>query len=210
MSFVPYDILLQEATKESADYLKPHINKVIFLYQDTCHLWYKYIVQEATVDGLYAEFGVYDGKAINQFSAVNPKIKWYGFDSFYGLNENWTGGLFAKGHFSLNGQKPKVNNNVELVVGRFQDTLVPFLEKHKEPFAVLVIDCDTYESTKYILNTITKDRLVTGTIVCFDEYLGYPGWKFNEFKAWQEFCSINNIKYQYVIVSNWAVALKIL
>ena len=206
----PYEHLKQEAAREAAEYLKPHISKIIFLQEDMCNFWYQFIMQEATVDGLHAEFGVHTGNNINAFSALNPKIKWYGFDSFYGLNENWKGGLFAKGFFSLNGEKPKVNSNVELVVGTFQNTLVPFLQKHKEPFSVVYIDCDTYESTKHVLDAIGKDRLISGTIICFDEYFGYPGWKFNEFKAWQECCNENNIRYEYIIVSNWAVAVKIL
>jgi hypothetical protein len=61
-----------------------------------------------------------------------------------------------------------------------------------------------------VLDAIGKDRLISGTIICFDEYFGYPGWKFNEFKAWQECCNKNNIRYEYIIVSNWAVAVKIL
>ena len=210
----PYHFLYQDSLKESANYLKPHINEIIFLDQfsdeNTCSFWYQYVVQAASVDGIYAEFGVFEGRNINKFSQINTDVKWYGFDSFYGLNEDWKGGLYAKGHFSLNGNPPQVNKNVELVIGKFQDTLPKFLNKHSKPFAVINIDCDTYESTNYVLKTIGKERIIKGTIICFDEYLGYPGWKFNEFKAWQEFCKENNVQYQYIIVSNWAVAVKII
>jgi len=210
----PYRFLYQDSVKESADYLKPHINKIIFLDdfigENTCAFWYQYVVQAASVDGIHAEFGVFEGRNINKFSQINTDIKWYGFDSFYGLNEDWKGGLYAKGHFSLNGNPPQVNENVELVIGKFQDTLPKFLSEHSKPFAVINIDCDTYESTNYVLKTIGKERIVKGTIICFDEYLGYVGWEFNEFKAWQEFCKENNVQYEYIIVSNWAVAIKII
>ena len=210
MNFYPHHSLYQDSVKESAEYLKPHINKIIFLDWDTCHFWYQYIVRAASVDGIYAEFGVFEGNNINKFSQINTDIKWYGFDSFYGLNEDWKGGLFAKEHFSLYGNPPQVNENVELVIGKFQDTLPKFLSEQSKPFSVIYIDCDTYESTNYVLKTIGKERIVKGTIICFDEYLGYVGWKFNEFKAWQEFCKENNVQYEYIIVSNWAVAIKII
>ena len=31
-----------------------------------------------------------------------------------------------------------------------------------------------------------QDRIVSGTIIVFDEYWNYPGWEQHEFRAWQE------------------------
>ena len=72
------------------------------------------------------------------------------------------------------------------------------------------IDCDTYESTKEILNIIGKDRLTNGTRILFDEYLSYIGWKEGEFKAWQEFVLENKIKYKYEMFGRRQALIKIL
>jgi hypothetical protein len=70
----------------------------------------------------------YDIKEFNETDKLKNKI-WYGFDSFYGLQENWKGGWFSKNHFSLNGKSPKVNKNVKLIKGWFKNTLPIFLKK---------------------------------------------------------------------------------
>jgi hypothetical protein len=79
-------------------------------------------------DTLWLEFGVASGRTINYISKfTNDKV--YGFDSFEGLPEKWRDG-FDKGAFSRNGNLPKVNDNVELIKGWFDDTLPKFIEKH--------------------------------------------------------------------------------
>ena len=59
------------------------------------------------------------------------------------------------------------------------------------------MDCDLYSSTMTVLNGL-KDRLQIGTVISFDEYLNYPGWREHEYKAWQEFVAANNIEYDYI------------
>mgnify|MGYP000079224382 CR=1 FL=1 len=81
----------------------------------------KIIVQQ------YLEFGVWQGGSINFFSSKFPNSQFYGFDSFEGLPENWRPG-FEKGTFSLNGMLPKVNANVKLIPGWFNESLPYFLE----------------------------------------------------------------------------------
>jgi hypothetical protein len=65
------------------------------------------------------------------------------------------------------------------------------------PIAFLHIDCDIYSSTVDILQGV-GDRLQAGTIVLFDEYFNYSGWRHHEFKAWQEFVAANDISYEYL------------
>jgi hypothetical protein len=199
------DILLEKSVVESVEYISPFLNDAIIL-QNNHHILTE-AIKKITLDGLHAEFGVFQGGSINLLSS-NKNVQWYGFDSFLGLDEDWKGSFYGKGHFSMGGVPPKVNNNVELVVGRFQDTLPQFLTEHSEPFAFINIDCDTYESTKYVLDTIKK-QLVVDTIISFDEYLAHPGWKISEHKAWQEFCKENNIKYEYLIFGRMQAVVRI-
>ena len=75
---------------------------------------------------LWLEFGVASGKTINYISKfTNDTV--YGFDSFEGLPEKWRNG-FDKGCFNRNGNLPKVNKNVTLIKGWFDETLPNFIE----------------------------------------------------------------------------------
>ncbi len=141
----------------------------------------------------YLEFGVYEGTSINILSKFVKKI--YGFDSFEGLKENWKGfqGI-ERDAFNVKGKIPKVNNNVVLIKGWFQETLIPFLEKHNPKINYVNIDCDTYESTKFILRNIKK-YLLKNSIIIFDELYNYPGYDVNEYKALKEVFLDNEYKF---------------
>jgi hypothetical protein len=157
--------------------------------------------------GLIAEFGVWNGYSINQFAKKTSQMV-YGFDSFAGLHEDWSGAGFAKGKFNLGGQLPKVRKNVELVKGWFHETLPAFLSGHPENLAFLHIDCDTYEATKTVLDLVGP-RLQPGCAIVFDEYFGYRGWKCGEYKAWQEFVVRNAIRYEYLAFSTSQVSVQV-
>ena len=125
-------------------------------------------INHVSVDGLNLEFGVWRGGSINYLGALKPNLKFYGFDSFKGLPEDWST-FYPKGWMAVDGP-PKTCVNVELVVGLFQDTLKPFLEKHPEKVAFLNLDADLYSSTKYVLFTLADhNRLQSGTVIKFDE-----------------------------------------
>ena len=51
-----------------------------------------------------------------------------------------------------------------------------------------------------------------GTVIVFDEYINYPGWQLDEFKAWKEFVAKHNIEYQYIgyVSKHQKVAVRIL
>ena len=59
------------------------------------------------------------------------------------------------------------------------------------------MDCDLYSSTRDVLNMLTT-KITAGTIIAFDEYFNYPGWKNEEFKAFQEWVKGNCVEYEYV------------
>ena len=66
-----------------------------------------------------------------------------------------------------------------------------------QPVALLHVDCDLYSSTVTILDNLHK-QIVPGTVIVFDEYINYPGWQLDEFKAWQEYVKKHNIRYEYI------------
>ena len=154
-------------------------------------------IRLADDDGFWMEFGVYDGTTISYIAKSNPKQHIFGFDSFWGLDEPWLD--YEKGAFSRDGIAPKgLEKNVSLVVGSFVDSLPKFLKDcGGDKVAFLHIDCNTYSNAKTILNNLS-DKIVSGTIIVFDEYYNYPDYFLYEFKAWEEFCEEYDIKFEYV------------
>lgn len=144
-------------------------------------------------NGLILEFGVWKGESINYIAEKNAESTVYGFDCFTGLPESWRSG-FNQGCFSCD--VPSVLLNVELVKGYFEDTLPNFLSHHKENISFIHLDCDLYSSAKTVL-TLCGDRIVTGTIIVFDEYFNYPGWESHEHKAFLEFTLESEKNFEY-------------
>jgi len=196
----------------SVDYAVKHFRQSLY-FHFTFELW-DYTMNRLRKSeafnstDLLLEFGTWQGTSINYFSSRIPEKTFFGFDSFEGLKEDWTGFSLPAGYFDLKGQLPKVNANVKLVKGWFDQSLPGFLEKNPAKILFLHIDCDTYESTLYVLNTV-KERLHKGTYILFDEYIGYPNWEFGEYKAFQEFVSANNIQYKYISFSVKQVLIEI-
>ena len=163
---------------------------------------------QAKLEGLVLEFGVYNGKSIrNIASIVNTEV--HGFDSFEGIPENWNDE--PSGSYSANGELPVVPSNVTLHQGWFEDTLPKFIKENSGPIRFMNIDCDLYSSTKTIFDLLGL-QVVPGTVIVFDEFIGYKSWKDDEFKAFQE--AVDQYQWRYEILSfsfaTKQVALKIL
>ena len=163
-------------------------------------------------DGLVLEFGVFEGETL-QFISELIDTYIYGFDSFEGLPEDWFYDHTQR-EFDLKGQLPAIKshrNNYRLVKGWFNDTLPGFVkEVGNKPIRFLHVDCDLYSSTKTIFDNLA-DNIVEGTVIVFDEYFNYPGWKNHEFKAFQEFVSSHKVKYEYMAYAprHYSLAVKI-
>jgi hypothetical protein len=146
---------------------------------------------------LWLEFGVASGNTINYISQFTDDMV-YGFDSFEGLPEKWRDG-YDKGEFSRNGQPPHVNQNVELVKGWFNETLLDFIKKHDKKVSFIHMDADLYSSTKCIFDTL-KNHIDENCVIVFDELLNYPGFDGpnGELRAFYEFITENNVDYEWI------------
>ncbi|MDT7785694.1 MAG: hypothetical protein QOF58_4113 [Pseudonocardiales bacterium] len=144
-------------------------------------------------DGMVLEFGVYTGTTLKIISAAVEGREIYGFDSFTGLPEDWRTG-FSAGAFGVD-QLPDVPG-AELIAGWFDEVLPGFVAEHPGPVAFLHVDCDLYSSTKTVLEHVGS-RLRVGSVVLFDEYFNYQGWRDHEHKAWMEFTAETGIKFSY-------------
>ena len=152
--------------------------------------------------GLFLEFGVQRGDALNFLASLNRSIFWHGFDSFTGMPPDdkrdeerarrkpvsW-----RKGGYSLQGRMPKVAKNVMLHPGFF-NVSVPFwmdavkrfgFQGNPNPFVSFAhLDADLYSSTIDVLEAMaSKCLLREGTVLSFDELFGHPSVKQLEWRA---------------------------
>jgi len=176
--------------EEVKEFVKTHFQGAEPINTDAGHL--RYCSDQTSLDGAYLEMGVCTGRTINFIAGLNPEKIVYGFDSFKGLPGEWVRSdlslpekTFAFKDFKM---LPAVLHNVRLVKGMFEDTLLKFKKEilKDTPIAFIHIDCDMYEPTKTVFDTLGSN-LVSGSIIVFDEYYNYPGYKENEYKAFQEF-----------------------
>ena len=205
-----YYYLEEKYLKESADYMDKHLDNVVIIDDDSRARILNIALNEIKLKGLHCEFGVHQALQLNYLAKAKPNQHWYGFDSFEGLQENWPGGYHGKGWFSKQGQIPVVNKNVKIIKGWFKNTLPSFFKKNKEKISFMHIDCDTYQSTKDVLDNIDPKLLQKDTLILLDEYISYWGWKENVFKAWKEYVNKHSIKYQYVLFGKGQGLVKII
>jgi hypothetical protein len=143
--------------------------------------------------GMALEFGVATGNTLRAIARARGGVRVYGFDSFDGLPEHWLNGMPA-GSFARD-DLPDVPG-AELVVGLFADTLPGFLAAHPGHIDFLHVDGDLYSSARTVLEHCGP-RLRPGSIVHFDEFFNFPGWKRHEYRAWMEFVERTGIEYVY-------------
>ncbi|WP_436493169.1 class I SAM-dependent methyltransferase [Actinokineospora sp. HUAS TT18] len=143
--------------------------------------------------GLALEFGVYTGTTLKIIATARGGEGVYGFDSFEGLPSDWRAG-YPAGAFRTDGL-PEVPG-ADLVVGWFDDTLPAFLAEHPGPVDFLHVDGDLYSSAKTVLELVGP-RLRVGSVIVFDEFFNYAGWRDHEFKAWLEYVEATGVEFRY-------------
>lgn len=159
---------------------------------------YRYI-QESLIRGDpmdYLEFGVFRGESVRWWTDLNrhKDSRFYGFDSFEGLPEDWRNGQ-RKGHFNIEGQVPNINDpRVKFVKGWFDKTVPRFVREFAmKNRLVMHLDADLYGSTMlpllYLSSFMTK-----GSLLIFDEFYD----RNHEFKAFQDFLRISKKQYRLV------------
>lgn len=169
--------------------------------------FHRAVFSQREIAGLILEFGVAGGQTVNRLAGLYPDETIFGFDSFQGLPEAWRAD-YQKGHFAQD--LPRVADNVRLVTGWFDQSLPNFLASHTADVSLLHIDCDLYSSTRTIFGTLGH-LIRPGTLIVFDEYFNYPGWRDHEHRAFMEFVEARGVEFSYVgaVRSNKQVAVRI-
>ncbi|MAH99209.1 MAG: hypothetical protein CMA12_07725 [Euryarchaeota archaeon] len=195
--------------EETFDNFKEHFKKSLILDDtwDVREYAIKTAVSNDKNNEFYnLEFGVYQGTSANYFSKYVKKL--YAFDGFQGLKEDWLGTNQMKGSVDLNKKVPKLNSNVEPIVGWVEDTLEDFLEKHNPKINFVHLDMDTYNPTKFTLERI-KPYLVKNAIILFDELYNYVGWQHGEYKALKEVFRDDEFEYKAFALNSVRCAIQI-
>ena len=157
------------------------------------------IVKKSITSRPFYEYGVWRASSFKYL--INFFKKGYGFDTFTGLPEAWDVGhhIEKKGTYTSDGNVPKLKGG-EFIVGKFEDTLPVFFSESRPMASVINFDADLYSSTICALN-FSKSVMDKDTILVFDELLMNESWEQDEFKALNEFCSINHFSYEVIAVS---------
>jgi hypothetical protein len=159
--------------------------------------------------GDYLEFGVFNGSSLSSMfltaKKLGVKMRFFGFDAFQGLPkgaENEDDGVWKKGFYACSYRKmqecltrKKINSKeITFVKGWYNKTLTSKRAKKLgiKNIGIIFIDCDTYSSSKSVLNFLGP-LIKKEAIICFDD------WKINdldikgmgEYKAFNEFLEKN-------------------
>ena len=128
------------------------------------------------------------------------------------MPEEWDVGhhIEKEGTYTSDGNVPKIKGG-EFIVGKFEDTLPVFFSESRPIASVINFDADLYSSTICALN-FSKSVMDKDTILIFDEFIINESWEQDEFKALNEFCSINHFSYEVIAVSFFTkqVAVKLI
>lgn len=197
-------LLLMGYTIEVSDWIETHNKKNQFndfftfkrqynkresLYD---HVIQQYQLQDEPIE--YLEFGVSRGDSFKWWvnRLVHSENRFYGFDTFEGLPEEW-GGHYEKGDMAAS--IPNLNDERTFFYkGLFQDTLFPFLKSDvlkTKRRKIIHMDADIFSATLFVLTSIYP-YLNPGDILFFDEF-NVPK---HEFLAFKIFADSFYLKYE--------------
>ena len=167
-----------------------HFNKFYF---------FDAVIKKSIISKPFYEFGVW--RAVSFKYLLKIFKKGYGFDTFTGLPEDWDvgNGIEKAGSYSNDGNVPKIKGG-EFIVGKFEDTLPIFFSESRPIASVINFDADLYSSTICALN-FSRQVIDKDTILIFDEFIINESWEQDEFRALNEFCSVNNFSYEVIALS---------
>lgn len=155
----------------------------------------------------YLEFGVAKGFSFKWWLDKNthPESKFYGFDTFTGLPEDW--GPFKAGDMSTEDSVPQIEDSRgKFVKGLFQDSVPDFLKTFQDDKRKIIhLDADLFTSTTYVLGMFAP-YLRKGDILIFDEF-AVPK---HEFLAFKNFVDSYRVEFEIIVAYNnfFFVAMK--
>jgi hypothetical protein len=202
-------LMRREAVVDSFNYAKENMNGAYsFLDRfEGLTLSIKEARKRFPLRKLVLEFGVYKGGMINYQAKKFADLNFVGFDSFEGLQEQWSG-MAPEKTFDIGGKLPRVRRNVELVKGWFAESGSRW--KAENPAAdiplLVHVDCDTYAATRDVLE-FCSDYVEHGLVLHFDDYFGFLDWRIGGFKALREMSEKRGWRLTYLSYGTKEVAI---
>lgn len=166
----------------------------------------RFAMEQAAGEGMVLEFGVRRGTSITVLAGAAGQDV-HGFDSFEGLPQDWQNE--PAGVMTTGAALPQVPANVRLHPGWFADTLDPFLATHPGPVRLVNIDSDIYSSARFVLDRL-KARIVSGTVIVFDELIGNRTWAEDEFKAFTEYVAETGVGWRVLALAPFTKQVAVL
>jgi len=169
-----------------------------------CYFIYQYAKNAASLDGDFAQVGVYKGGSAQLIASVKPKNKkFYLFDTFTGLPkhnpkiDSYQQGKFSDTSIDAVRKLFKDDSNVKIIPGLFPDTTGEVTDKK---FSFVYVDVDLYKSN-YAALEFFYNRVVPGGVIIFDDY----GWKNCKGiqKSINDFIKKNKIKERPIITTKY-------
>ena len=152
----------------------------------------------------WAEFGVGCGRSARDLSRrISLDGNLYLFDSWEGIPDPWdlgAGVIHDKGDWKF---PPLVTRDgrLQVVDGWFNQSL-PY--EFPEQLGLVHIDCDVYSSTRDVLFGC-GDYIGEGTVLVFDELIGYMNYCEHEWKALLEWLESTGYKIEWHCKEKFAV-----
>jgi len=176
-----------------------------------CYFIYQYAKNANSLDGHYAELGVYAGGTAKLIASVKEKNKdLFLFDTFKGLPkhnpevDDYPEGKFSETNLEQVEKLFEMDKTIKILPGFFPET-ADSLKKTR--FAFVYLDADLYKST-YDALSFFYSKMVPGGVIMFDDYdwVYCKGVK----EAIDQFILENNIKeipivttkYQCIIIKS--------
>jgi O-methyltransferase len=177
---------------ESSDFFRPRRN-----YGDRMKgfqkVLEKYNLQSDTAI-IYLEFGVASALSFTWWltNSKNKDSRFYGFDTFEGLPEDW--GFFYKKGAMSHGVTQLDDNRHQFIKGLFQDTLTNFIEENvvelkSEKRKIIHMDADLFSSTLFVLSQLYP-YLHKGDVIIFDEF-NVPSHEYYAFEIFTKTFYVN-------------------
>ncbi len=162
---------------------------------------YHYLASDLTENSKidFLEFGVAEGNSLRKFCKfnTNPESRFFGFDTFEGLPEDWDSGwgTIRKGSYTTNGIIPEFpDSRVSIIKGYYQDVLDDFLNSYTPSGKMIIhLDCDLYSSALYVLTKCDVFRKLNPLILMDD--FSSPN---HMFRAFNDYTKSYIVSYDYV------------
>jgi hypothetical protein len=170
------------------------------------HIWINELMKHNEVRDiyLYDTFAGLTQPSVNDYTCKDAKLYQMNHDEVYNMwkneiiDQNKNGWCYT----SLENVQNRLNStgysqtNLHYIVGDVMETLKD-KSKIPEKIAILRLDTDWYESSKYELEQM-YDNVVTGGVIIFDDYYHWDGQR----RATDDFFASKNINYDFVDIGN--------